>query len=763
MKIANKYMLQWAMMFAFFLFVTMGSKAHAACTGITGGMTQTQVVSAVTACNAAGGGVINATAGTYGPFSSAFTLPCAVSIAGPTIAYSQTHYQTAIFVGSSGFSGVPIHTTAGCSVSQSISYLEWNGEQSSGSGGFIYITAGTNHLVINNNFMHGATGVAYPGNTSEAQIYFAGTGTNLSNPSQNVSILNNEFGPEGSAADCGAAMTETNTEGGGGYCAGVLFNGYVKNILVDGNNFQYLEQGVKVIEATTNGGSTQNSGNTNGLTLTHNWFQQIQRIPFETQSNYYTTAFPTVQTINYNLFGNRYNGSGGQQNFDLSVANGCGNPPSSPLCTANADYNADIQNVNNSTHGAGNEFWGDSNSHASGWIFEGYIAGAGGAIDWAQSGQFAFNNEIFNITSGSGTNCVSQTGGYWNHEDSPAYTPTCTGNTYSSTGTGTYTSPTPTITPTGSFTGSQTVVLTNPGTGIYSNTSIWYTTDGSTPAAGTATLYTGSFAVTATTTVKALGMWGSPNQPYSYPSSYGFVPSAVVSATYTTTGSPGSIVSGYLSTSPTNGVNTATVGASTIQFIPVVNYSGGSTNVPISPSSCSWATLSGGTSIFSVSSAGVLTPLGAGSDNIVATCSSIALSQWTVVVSAAAGPSLVSMSVYPNVVYSTVPVALSAVGTYSDGSVKTVTGATWISGNTSVLTIDSSGNVTPVGTGSSVITASISGITAQSAVVIPPNANPVPSNFPFSANNFGCFVFQRLTVGTYTLVVNADGSFTVTP
>jgi hypothetical protein len=109
---------------------------------------------------------------------------------------------------------------------------------------------------------------------------------------------------------------------------------------------------------------------------------------------------------------------------------------------------------------------------------------------------------------------------------------------------------------------------------------------------------------------------------------------------------------------------------------------------------------------------------------------------------------------------------LSAVGTYSDGSVKTVTGATWISGNTSVLTIDSNGNVTPVGTGSSVITASIGGITAQSVVVIPPNVlypNPVASNFPFSANNFGCFVFQRLAVGSHTLVVNADGSFTVTP
>lgn len=763
----NLNVIKWAMLFVFSLCMVLGHKAHASCVGITGGMTAAQVVSAVTACNTAGGGVVNATAGVYGPFTSTFTLPCNVSIAGPTIPYGQTHYQTAIFQGSSSFSGQPIHTTVGCSVSQSISYLEWDGKLPSAGGGFIFIAGGTNHLLINNVWAHGANGPAYPGGTSEAQILFGGTSGNINTPTQNVQILNSEFGPEGSATDCGAAMTEQDTEGGGGFCAGILFNGYVKNILVDGNNFHYLEQGIKVIEVTTNGGSSQNSGNTWGLTVTHNSFTQIQRIPFETQSNYYTTAFPTVQTINYNYLGNRYAGNGGQQNFDFSIANGCGNPPGTPLCSANIDFNTDIQNINNAVHGAGNEIWGDSNTHANGWLMEGYVAGAGGAFDWAQSGQFQFNNEILNIKSGTGTNCASQGGGFWNHEDSPAFTPTCTGNSYSSTGTGTYASTTPTMTPSGTFTTSQSVVLTNPGTGLNTNTGIWYTTDGSTPVPGTGTakFYTAPFNVTTTTTVNAVGMWGAINQPTSYPASYGFVPSTMVSATYTATSGSPTIVSGYLSTTPTNGINQAVVGGTTVQFAPVVTYSDGTQNVVIPATSCTWTTLSGGTTIFSMSSAGVLTAVGAGSDNVKATCSGIALSQWTVSVTAPVGPALVKIVISPAVTFNTGPTTLTAVGTYADGTQAPVAGATWLSGNTAVAKVDTSGNIAPTGIGSAIVSASLSGISAQTAVVVPPNVlypNPIASNFPFSNSNFGCYVFQRLAVGTYTLVVNSDGSFTVT-
>ncbi len=80
----------------------------------------------------------------------------------------------------------------------------------------------------------------------------------------------------------------------------------------------------------------------------------------------------------------------------------------------------------------------------------------------------------------------------------------------------------------GAFTGSQTITLANPG----ANTGIWYTTDGSAPVpgSGTARYYTGPFAISSSATVNAVGMWGSIEQPVSYPAGYGYVPSDVVSA-----------------------------------------------------------------------------------------------------------------------------------------------------------------------------------------------------------------------------------------
>jgi hypothetical protein len=72
------------------------------------------------------------------------------------------------------------------------------------------------------------------------------------------------------------------------------------------------------------------------------------------------------------------------------------------------------------------------------------------------------------------------------------------------------------------------------------NTGIWYTIDGSSPVpgSGAAKLYTAPFTLSATATVKAVGMWGNANQPTSYPAGYGYVPSAVVSATFTSGGVP---------------------------------------------------------------------------------------------------------------------------------------------------------------------------------------------------------------------------------
>ena len=90
------------------------------------------------------------------------------------------------------------------------------------------------------------------------------------------------------------------------------------------------------------------------------------------------------------------------------------------------------------------------------------------------------------------------------------------------------TSVAPTVSPAaGAISAATTVTLSDTG----ANTSVWYTTDGSAPTTSS-TLYIGPFSVTPGTTVKAIGMWGAANQPKSYPAGYGYVPSAVVTASY---------------------------------------------------------------------------------------------------------------------------------------------------------------------------------------------------------------------------------------
>jgi hypothetical protein len=691
-------------------------KAHAGtCPSLSSGSSQNTISSALTNCYSAGGGTVTFAAGTYGPFNSTLNIPCGVSLTGPTVAYSQTHYQTAILEGTSSFDGPAFQTTAACSASQAISYLEWNGEHPSAGGGFLSISANTQNLTVNNNFLHGANGPAYPGNTSEAQIYFAGGNSNQSTPTQNVTITLNEFGPEGAANDCGSAMTETNTEGGGGYCAGILFNAFAKNITVTKNIFHYLEQGGKVIETTTNGGSTLNSGNVNNLVWDNNDFSYIQRIPFETQSNWYSTAFPTLEHIEYNSLGNRYNGSHGQQNFDLSIANGCGNPPATAACTATMLGNVDIQNVNNSTHGAGNEFWGDSNSSANYNLFEGYVAGAGGAIDWAQSGAFNFNNNTFNIFSGSGrsTNCQSPNGGYWNSEDSPASLPTCsTGNSYSSTGSGTYTSNGVTITPSGGAVSSGTVLtISAEGSNRDANTSAWCTTDGSSPVpgSGTATIMT-SYTVTGDVTLKCVGMWGAVNQPYSYPSGYGYVPSSVFTAAYTLNGNP-TIISGYLG--DPGSVNTLAVGATPIQFTAYVYYSNDTGPAALPDSYGNTAVWSSSNSaVLSVGSTGLVSCTTTGTANVqvnVNTSSGLRLNVWTMTCTAPAGPTITGGYLGNPGSVNTLAVGAPAIqftatakygnGTYATLPDKYGNTAVWSSSNSSVLAVGSSGLVSCTTTG----------------------------------------------------------------
>ncbi len=593
-------------------------KVHAfACTSLTPGQNAAQIQTVLNACSSGGGGTVNAPAGSYSLLSTV-TLPCNVSISGPILPFSQNHYQTAIFNGSSSYSGLPIHTSTGCSTTQSIQYVEWNGQRPTNGGGFIYVTSGTTNLLISNNYIHGNNAAAYAENINEGGVVL--DGTTSSAVTQNVTITLNEFGPE-SLGDCGypgGAMGETNTEGGGGFCAGVLLLAQTKNVTITSNWFHNLEQGAKIIEASSGHGNSQL------FTMEKNSFTGISRIDFETQSNLGDTTKPTFQNIRWNYLGDR--APNGQFNFDLSIANGCG---SALNCTAHMDYNVDIQISSANGRGGGNEFWGDSNSTGNSNWFEGYVANAiGGVITWSQTGQFNFNNNIFNVIKGGTTDCTTGTSGYWSKEtgNNPAFSPTCVGNSYSTVGSGTITSQSPTISPNGGvFSGSQLVTLAcSTCTNREANTSFWYTTDGSTPVAGVSTLYTAPFLVSPPTTVKVIGMWGAINQPYSYPSGYGYLPSSVITANFASSGGGGVTLTSVLLVN--DGGATTLQNGSTNGFHLQCRYSDGSNfNCTGSPDAYgNQATFnSTNTAVGTISnSTGLFTAVGIGTSNVTGTAGS---------------------------------------------------------------------------------------------------------------------------------------------
>src|ERR1700759_5187238 len=260
---------------------------------------------------------------------------------------------------------------------------------------------------------------------------------------------------------------------------------------------------------------------------------------FETQANIGGNQ-PTSMFIRYNSLHDQYETNWGSWGF--SAANGCNSG-----CVTNTDYNVLINNVQASSAGqytpGAIEIWGSNGTTDNYNLVQGYWANG---LMTSSTGQFTENNNTFCMAVGGSTTAPG-TGGYFNdeNENPQSFKPIATGNTVSSSPTCAQPSLTPTISPaSGSFTGSQTVTFSVAGANRDANTGIWYTTDGSTPVPGSGTAHYiqggGTISVTATTTVKAVGMWGALNQPTSYPSGLGYVPSAVVSATYTSGGGGGS-------------------------------------------------------------------------------------------------------------------------------------------------------------------------------------------------------------------------------
>src|ERR1700722_828942 len=459
-------------------------------------------------------------AGTY-TITAPIYVPCSVSLGGPPVGWARGDIYTAKINSAVSAGSYPLNFPA-CTTAASVQYLSCNGGRPSpDGGGCIYVAAGVSNLTITENYLYGNQGNAGGGNYMEdSLLYFDGSKT--ATVDNNDTATWNQLGQQGDCSNLMSNYSYSGLSGNGGFCNGLGVHDGMSNFVADYNIFSFQEQGMKVFE---------NQGQCVNCQIEYNDFNNIHRIMFETQANIGGNQ-PTSMFIRYNSLHDQYETNWGSWGF--SAANGCNSG-----CVTNTDYNVLINNVQagsagNYTPGA-IEIWGSNGTTDNYNLVQGYWANG---LDTSSTGQFTGNNNTFCMASGGSTSAPG-TGGFFNdeNENPQSYKPVATGNTFSSAPTCAQTSVAPTISPaSGSFTGSQTVTFTTSGSNRDTNTGIWYTTDGSTPVPGSGTAQyvpNGGTATVTTNTVKAVGMWGAQNQPTSYASGYGYVPSAVVTANYT--------------------------------------------------------------------------------------------------------------------------------------------------------------------------------------------------------------------------------------
>ena len=526
------------------LFLTPG--ALAATVNLNSSMSTSAMQAAITA--AGNNSTINFAAGTYtitgtpdgGGGYYGLSIPCVgVTVTGPT--HTPFTNPTAILNGASmGTSGVIFSVGAGCN-GLSISNLWFE------NTGWIYFNPGnTTTITLTNNLFtglpdinsgagtccDGPTGVFFDGNISRT----SGGGNNPVDT--NIVLTYNVFGDATSCPNS-FATGEINSA-----CTAVFMHpGTLTNFTFEYNHIYHVNEGLKFSQATSGGSPSGTPDNvySGGCTVDYNYFQAVHRISFENQFD-----AKNVCNIDHNAVlvdgGAPYFGT---LTFSMACCTWSGTYDVAPLGFSPGYTLNDLMMVSSVAPYTGStgapfavEYWGINPQMINSYL-EGYFYNM---VSWNCA-----NNSAYTYPPGTSTSCLVQntymcapsgfSTTFINNEEGGSPPPTTVNNTYSTTGCQSTVSSAPTISPAGGgFTGSQTVTLATAGV----NTSIWYTTDGSTPVpgAGTAQLYAAPFAVTATTTVKAVGMWGVAPQPLTWPAGYGYTPSAPVSATFTSGGGP---------------------------------------------------------------------------------------------------------------------------------------------------------------------------------------------------------------------------------
>lgn len=325
-------------------------------------------------------------------------------------------------------------------------------------------------------------------------------------------------------------------------CGGMAWAG--TNNLIINNIINGTQEGIGS-SGPTGGGGAVISGSTNGG-IVNNQFRNVNRLAIEI-TNGNNPGIVTGAAIT----GNLYIDPVGDPNLSpfsgaLSMATGNfgGSGGGSSGFTYHADDNTWIANTSFNTSGGNHMFYGEELTSGSNWssnrgLTQGFWPGAPAVAIGNILNVGTVLNKIIegpNLTTfGMGLGC--EYGGTINpcNNSGSGTVPnvTITGTTVSSTHTQ-HASTAPSISPSsGAFGSPPTVTVTT----NQANGSSFYTTDGSTPTTAS-TLYTGTFACgSLPCTIKVLSQWGTGvNTAYLYPSGYGWAPSSVTSASYTSSG-----------------------------------------------------------------------------------------------------------------------------------------------------------------------------------------------------------------------------------
>lgn len=516
--------------------------AHAANFPISSGASTAMIQSTINRAAAArGGNTVTFAAGSYS-ITSQISIPCpasALTIQGPAVATNVWPFTPSAVLTNKGITNDWGFAGHACNTAVTIQYLQWNGNHPpGGGGGFLFVPAGMNNLTVQWNWFYGNSALQTTQQNADTFIWLDGNWTG--SHTQNTTIKFNRFGFTGSG-DCGGPtglmtlygggggpgtcsssgyaprtggstclyQNAPNLNAGGGACAAFGLHNNTDNFTFTNNAIQEQEQGGKCYK-NNNGNVTS----TNTL-IQFNEFSGIHRIGYESQCNdglvnfdsnvYHDPFFVSANSWAYSLPQGNTNSTNNVLIGNVGIVNDRNGNPASWA-------------------GDGIEFWGgltSSNNLIQGkWLH-------GIAFGFSPGGS-SINNNIFQMSASTS---------YINNEEGaspPSQTGNVTGQTISARAS---VAPTISPAPRGTYSSPIAVTITDAGyttgPGPHGNHSIFYTTDGTIPTTSSTWCASPcSITVSPGTTVNAIGMWGAINQPRSYASGYGFVPSAVVAAHY---------------------------------------------------------------------------------------------------------------------------------------------------------------------------------------------------------------------------------------